>query len=123
MTCIILSQPHALDTIWSQAVETYSDAEHALDNLPTPFTNEENDALVVAAVGRAVQVIMALPARNLSDSLFKLDIAGVESADGIRFDCDAAAIMNEARKLLEKAMSRGERLTRDIPGLLEGVTL
>lgn len=122
MTCIILSQPHALDAIWSQAVEAYSDAEHALDNLPTPFANEENDALV-AAVGRAVQVIMALPARNLSDSLFKLDIAGVESADGIRFDCDAAAIMNEARALLEKATGRGAKLKQINPEFLEGVTL
>lgn len=122
MTCIILSQPHALDAIWSQAVEAYSDAEHALDNLPTPFTDEDNNALV-AAVGDALQVIMALPARNLSDSLFKLDIAGVENADGIRFDCDAAAIMSEARALLEQAMGRGARLTRDIPDLLAGVKL
>lgn len=122
MTCIILSQPHALDAIWSQAVEAYSDAEHALDNLPTPFTDEDNNALV-AAVGHAVQVIMALPARNLSDSLFKLDIAGVECADGVRFDCDAAAIMSEARALLEQATGRGATLTRDIPDLLEGVKL
>lgn len=122
MTCIILSRPHVLDAIWSQAVEAYSDAEHALDNLPTPFTDEDNNALV-AAVGDALQVIMALPARNLSDSLFKLDIAGVEGADGIRFDCDAAAIMSEARALLEQAMGRGARLTRAIPDMLEGVQL
>lgn len=122
MTCIILSQPHALDAIWAQAVEAYSDAEHALDHLPTPFTDDDNNALV-AAVGDAIQVIMALPARNLSDSLFKLDIAGVENADGIRFDCDAAAIMSEARALLEQAMGRGARLTRDIPDLLAGVKL
>ena len=122
MTCIILSQPHPLDPIWSQAVEAYSDAEHALDNLQSPFTDEENNALV-AAVGDAIKVIMALPARNLSDSLFKLDIAGVENTDGIRFDCDAAAIMSEARALLEQGMGRGATLTRDIPHLLEGVKL
>lgn len=122
MTCIILSRPHVLDAIWSQAVEAYSDAEHALDNLPTPFTDEDNNALV-AAVGDALQVIMALPARNLSDSLFKLDIAGVEGADGIRFDCNTAAIMSEARALLEQAMGRGAKLTRDIPDLLAGVKL
>tara|TARA_R110000787_G_scaffold208846_8_gene318933 strand:+ start:21287 stop:21655 length:369 start_codon:yes stop_codon:yes gene_type:complete len=122
MSWVIIKQPHPLDAIWSQAVEAYSDAEHALDNLQSPFTDEENNALV-AAVGDAVQVIMALPARNLSDSLFKLDIAGVENADGIRFDCDAAAIMSEARALLEKAMGRGARLARDIPDMLEGVQL
>lgn len=122
MTYIVFTQPHALDAIWSQAVEVFHNAGVAMDDLGGDFTNEELDT-VANDFAAAVQVIMALPARHLSDSLFKLDCAGIDGPDGIRPDCDATAIMNEANKLLDAAIARGTKLKKVMPDFLEGVTL
>tara|TARA_R110000868_G_scaffold305573_7_gene566627 strand:- start:10942 stop:11313 length:372 start_codon:yes stop_codon:yes gene_type:complete len=123
MTWIIIRQPHPLDIIWSKAFEDVSDAQSALDALGDDYTNAQADA-ATDAITAAIQVIMALPARTLSDSLIKLDLAGVDgSGDSIRCDCDVLAIMNEATGLLDAGIARGSKLMSVIPDLLEGVDL
>lgn len=121
MTCIIIKQPHPLDAIWEQAVEAVSNAHHAMIDLGDDFTNAQLDAAGDVTTA-AIQVVMALPARNLSDCLFKLDCAGIDDGH-IRVDCDARAIIAEATALLDAGHHRGVKLLFDCPGLLLGVDL
>jgi len=121
MTYIIIKQPHPLDKIWSAAFDAIDAANDAMDELGDDYTPED-----LAKAGdvrtEAILAIMALPARNLSDSIYKLDLAGIDGGT-CRDDCDMRAIMNEATDLMDAAISRGTKLVKEVPGLLEGVTL
>lgn len=105
MTYTIIKHPHPLDAIWSQAIEDYSDACSAIEGFPDNFADEQLDAAGAVRTA-AILAIMALPARNLADSLFKLDCAGVDSGN-IRSDCDPTAILNEAVHIHDEACARG----------------
>lgn len=86
MTYIIIKQPHPLDKLWEQAVEAVSDAQHAVDNQPSDFTDEQNDTLCNALLD-AIAVVIALPSRSVADSLYKLDLSGIgEDGPLVRFD-------------------------------------
>ncbi|MFC3442760.1 hypothetical protein ACFOKF_16415 [Sphingobium rhizovicinum] len=121
MSWIILKQPHPLDAIWSQAMEAVSDAQHAVDAQPEDFSDAQNDALC-AVLLKAIAVVIALPARDLSDSLVKLDLSGL-GEDGPLSDFDHHEIMREACALADAAIVRGGKLLKAVPNLLEGVTL
>lgn len=114
MTYTITKTPHPLDAIWSDAAEAYSDAvsaRDALDTLGEGCTDEQIDA-AADAVTAAIMTIMALPARNVADSLFKLDCAGIDDGN-IRTDCDPSAIINEANDVLNAAIARGRQ--KEVP--------
>ncbi|MBA4091416.1 MAG: hypothetical protein C0494_12620 [Sphingobium sp.] len=121
MTDIIITQPHPLDAIWSQATEAVEDAQSAIDALPNPYTDEEIDPLVMTHL-KAVGVVLALPARNLSDCLYKMDKAGL--LDGARLvDFDHDVVVQETFAVLNAAVARGTKLKALNPEFLEGVTL
>lgn len=121
MTYIIIKQPHPLDAIWSHAMEMADEAQDAIDALSQPYTNEEVDPLVEKRMAAALAVI-ALPARNIADCIYKLDLTG--SLDDPPFvGCDRAAIITEALGLIDVGTSRGAKLLKGLPGLLEGVSL
>lgn len=121
MTYIILKQPHPLDAIWEQAVEAVSNAQYAVDSQPDDFTNADNDRLNEALL-EAIAVVIALPARHVSDSLYKLDLSGL-SDEGELVGIDQRAIFQEGLTLMDAALLRGDKLMKQIPDLLEGVTL
>lgn len=121
MSWIILKQPHVLDTIWSMASDAVDKTQSAIDDLVAPYTNEEMDALVNANVA-AILAVMALPARNIDDALYKLTISGPLDCgpmDGI----DREAILNEALETVDAGRCRGRKLINANPNLLEGITL
>ena len=121
MTSIIITRPHPLDRIWEQAVEAVSDAHHAVENQPRGFTNEENDALNEVLID-AISVVMALPARHVADSLYKLDLTGL--ADTGHLICfDQRAVFQEGLAVMEAAIARGAKLKKELPDVLEGVAL
>lgn len=119
MTYIIIKQPHPLDKIWTAAFDAIDAANDAMDELGSDFTDEE---LKKAGDLRteAIMAIMALPARNLSDSIYKLDLAGIDGGT-CRDDCDMRAIMNEATDLLDVAISRGRKLKSELSDTSTGV--
>lgn len=121
MTYIILTQPHPLDAIWSHAKEKVDDAQTAIDNLPEPYTNDEIDALVDKHIEAAI-VVLALPARDVDDCIFKLDLTGPLNGAPLA-DFDRSAITAEALALLSAAIARGTKLKTLNPEFLEGVTL
>lgn len=100
MTWAIIKLPHPLDGVWSRVCEDL-DAANELEN-----GSEE-------ATTAAIMTIMALPARDLADSLYKLDCVGIDGPTP-RSDCDLQAIMNEACGLIDAAMERGRRLSPQI---------
>lgn len=120
MSWVTFKQPHPLDGVWSQALDAVQNAQTAMDDLGADFTDEEL-AEAGDAVTAVLNVIWALPARNLSDSLIKLSLAGVE--DSPRTDCDIGAILIEAIGLLDASVARGEKLRGIMPDFLEGVIL
>ncbi|MEE4452886.1 hypothetical protein [Novosphingobium resinovorum] len=95
MTWAIIKQPHPLDAIWSRACEDLDDANELASG------SEE-------ATTAAIMAIMALPARNLADSLYKLDCAGIDRPSP-RTDCNLQAIMDEACTLTDAAIALGQR--------------
>lgn len=121
MSWIILTQPHPLDCFWSDALRAVENAQTALDDLGKGVTDE---ALEHAAsdLTAAIRALMALPARNPSDSLYKLMLAGVDNDHAPRTDCDFDAIMNEATAVLDAAIAQGAAMLSIEPGLLEGIT-
>lgn len=119
MSWIIIKQPHPLDRIWSKAMEDIEQANAALDALDTDFSDAEVDAAKDRRT-EAMLAIMALPARSVSDSAYKLDLAGIDGGH-LHVDCDAHAIMEEMISVLDAAIGRGKRLVSQVPGLLEGV--
>lgn len=121
MTSIIITQPHPLDKIWEQAVEAVSDAQHAIEGTPKDYTNEEIDALV-EVLQDAVAVVIALPARHVADSLYKLDLSGLAD-EGHLNAFDQRAIFQEGISVMDAAIGRGAKLTKELPDLLLGVTL
>lgn len=121
MTYIILKQPHPLDGIWSAAMIAVDDAHEAIDALPSPYTNEEIDALVDKHTA-AVLALIALPARNAADCIYKLDLTGPLDS-GPMAGCDRAAIITEALSLINVGVSRGAKLMSAMPDLLEEVAI
>lgn len=121
MTYIILKQPHPLDGIWSAAMSAVDDAQDAIDALPSPYTNDAIDALVDNHTAAALAVI-ALPARNAADCIYKLDLTGPLDS-GPMVGCDRAAIITEALSLIDAGVSRGVKLMSAMPDLLEQVAL
>ncbi|MAN12137.1 MAG: hypothetical protein CMN63_06950 [Sphingobium sp.] len=121
MSWIIIKQPHPLDSIWSVAMAAVNDAQDAIDALPSPYTDEEIDALVNSHTA-AAQAVIALPARGLVDCIYKMNLTGpMDSGPAAGFDRDA--IISEALSLIDAGVSRGNRLLNAVPGLLEGVSL
>lgn len=100
MTWAIIKSPHPLDAIWLRASEDLDDAR-------------ELDVGRDEAITAAVMTIMALPARNLGDSILKLDCVGIDRPDP-RTDCDLKAIMQEACDLIDSAVNRGLRMFPDL---------
>lgn len=121
MTFIILKQPHPLDDIWSAAMIAVDDAQEAIDALPSPYTNEEIDALVDRHTA-ATLAALALPARNVADCIYKLDLTGPLDS-GPMAGCDRNAITGEALALIDAGISRGAKLNALNPDFLEGVIL
>lgn len=95
MTWAVIKTPHPLDAIWSRACED-------LDNANELTVGSEE------ATTAAIMAIMALPARNLADSLYKLDCAGIDTPTP-RTDCNLQAIMDEACTLTDAAVALGRR--------------
>lgn len=108
MTWIIFKQHHPLDKVWSDAVEALSDADSAMEALGDVYTDDQINAAGAVRMD-AIRTILALPARNISDSLYKLDCCGIDDGHLIN-DCDPAAIMDEARDLLDSAIAQGRGL-------------
>ena len=121
MTYIILTQPHPLDAIWTLAVEAVHKARVAVDAQPPDFTDEDNNALCSVLID-AIAVVIALPARHVEDSLYKLDMSGL-GADGPLSDFDHDAILQEGLSLIDAAIARGAKIKALNPEFLEGVTL
>jgi hypothetical protein len=121
MTWIILKQSHPLDAIWSAAMIAVDDAQEAIDALPSPYTNEEIDALVDQHTAAALAVL-ALPARGVADCIYKLDLTGPLDA-GQMMGTDRNAITAEALALIDAGISRGAKLMSAMPDLLEEVAL
>lgn len=107
MTYTITTQPHPLDGIWSLAKDRWESADTAVSALGSSFEDHELDA-AGALLTEAVQGICALPARNLSDTFFKLNITGVWDGQP-RNDVDIPGILLEGMELLEAALTRGRR--------------
>ncbi|PZR78057.1 MAG: hypothetical protein DI537_42545 [Stutzerimonas stutzeri] len=110
MTYAIIKYPHPLDDLWSFAMEAVEKAEAAVDDLKKPYTDAEIDKLVEVR-NRAVDAALALPARNLSDTLYKLNVSGI--CDHVTVSADGSAILNEALSVLEDGMERGRDLQRE----------
>ena len=108
MTWIIFKQPHPLDKVWSDAIEALSDADSAMDALGDDYTDEQINAAGAVRMS-AILTVLALPARNISDSLYKLDCCGIDDGHLIN-DCNPAAIMDEAREMLDASIARGRGL-------------
>jgi hypothetical protein len=121
MTYIILKRPHPLDGIWSGAMSAVDDAQDAIDALASPYTNDAIDALVDRHTAAALAVI-ALPARNAADCIYKLDLTGPLDS-GPMVGCDRAAIITEALSLIDAGVLRGAKLMSAMPDLLEEVAL
>lgn len=107
MIYTITKSPHPLDAIWGDATEALCDADAAMDALGDNYTDEQLNAASEVRTA-AIMTIMALPARNVADSLYKLDLAGIDSGH-IRTDCDPSAIINEANAVLNAALARGSQ--------------
>jgi len=120
MTWIIIKQPHLLDSAWELASEAYSDANSALNALPSDASDEQSNAATDRLVA-TIHTLVALPARNISDCIIKLTASGVEDGDSYP-GIDVREIINEMTCVLDAACQRGAHLKRDIPGLLEGVS-
>lgn len=119
MTWIIFKQPHPLDALWSLAMAAVDEAHEAVEALRENYTNEEMDALVDKH-SDAAQAVLALPARNVADCIYKLDLTG--PLDGCQLVwADRNAITDEALSLIDAAVSRGEKLKKSMPDILEGV--
>lgn len=121
MSWITIKRAHPLDGVWSQAMEAVSDAQAAADNQPADFTDAQNDALCGVLLD-AIAVVMALPARDVSDSLYKLDLSGL-GEDGPLTRFDQNEIMREALAVNDAAITRGAKLLRCLPDLLEEVAI
>lgn len=121
MTWIILKQPHPLDGIWSAAMIAVDDAQDAIDALPSPYTNEEIDGLVDKH-SAAAMAVLALPARDVADCIYKLDLTGPLEGGQIVW-ADRDAITSEALGLIDAGVSRGAKLMSAMPDLLEEVAL
>ncbi|WP_311269732.1 hypothetical protein [Sphingobium sp. WCS2017Hpa-17] len=65
---------------------------------------------------------LRLPARHVPDSFYKLDLSGL-SDEGELVGIDQRAIFQEGLTLMDTALLRGDKLMKQIPDLLEGVTL
>lgn len=116
MTWIIFKQPHVLDKVWNDARAALREADSAMDGLGDNYTDEQINAAGAVRMD-AIQAILALPARNISDSLYKLDCCGIHDCHLIN-DCDPSAIMDEARDLLNAAVVQGQRLVSAERGIL-----
>ena len=121
MTSIIIKQPHPLDRLWTLINLDLEQADDALEALPDDCSNEERDAAVDHRLS-IVHAMMALPARHLDDCLAKLTASGCEHGDEVS-GCNVREILNEAVQVMDAAMSRGGKLLKAVPGLLEGVSL
>lgn len=121
MSYIILKQPHPLDGLWNIAAKAVSDTQDAIDNAPPNCADANMDALVYANA-KAVLAVIALPARHVDDSIYKLSITG-PLGEGTIADIDREAILNEAIDVVAAAYARGQKLRAVMPDLLEGVTL
>lgn len=120
MSWIIIPQPHPLDKLWSVALAAVQTAEDMFEALGEDYTREQANA-AGDALAEALAGLWALPARNMSDVLIKLNLADLDGA--IRDDCPIRDIMNEATEVVDAAMARGAALVKHQPDLLEGVTL
>lgn len=109
MSWIIIKRPHPLDRVWSRAIADVEAANSAMDALGDDFTDEQLDA-AGAVRTEAIMTVMALPARSIDDSIYKLDLAGIDGGH-LRTDCDPSAIMNEMLSVLDTAVGRGARYT------------
>ena len=121
MSWIIIKQPHPLDEVWRYACQQREAAQDAVDALPDGTSQEQEDA-ASAALYAAEMAIIGLPARNFSDCVVKLTVSGLETGD-VLTGCDPTTIVNEMTSVMDAAIHRGEKLRRDVPGLLEGVSL
>ncbi|MFX4086136.1 hypothetical protein ACKU27_13645 [Sphingobium yanoikuyae] len=110
MTWIITTPPHPLDEVWSNAIKALSDADEAMERLGEDATDNQLNA-VGDVRSDTITEILALPSRNVSDCLFKLECCGVAEGHLIN-DCDPAAIMDEAKDLLDAAIAKGCGLIR-----------
>lgn len=95
MTWAVIKTPHPLDAVWERASED-------LDNANELAVGSEE------ATTAAIMTIMALPARNLADSILKLDCVGIDRTNP-RTDCNLKAIMEEACALIDAAVTLGRR--------------
>lgn len=105
MTYTITTGPHPLDKVWSDAIEAMHNAQCDME---AAKTDGEMNA-VAARITEAFLTLMALPARNLSDCLYKFDVAGVDHGC-FRNDCDPHALLEEAHDVLNAAIVRGSAL-------------
>ncbi|MBZ9649406.1 hypothetical protein K9B33_17870 [Sphingobium sp. 3R8] len=120
MTYIIITQPHPLDNLWGVALEAVQAAEDMFEALGEDYTNDEANS-AGAALSEALGAVWALPARNMSDIIVKLNLADLDGAT--RDDCPVREIMNEATEILDAGIARGTKLKALNPEFLEGVTL
>lgn len=124
MSWIIIPQPHPLDKLWSVALDAVQTAEDMFDALGEDYTNEQADE-AGEVLTEALAGLWALPARNMSDVLVKLNLADLDGA--IRNDCPIRDIMDEATEVLDAGVARGTALMTHKPDLLadplEGVAL
>jgi len=111
MTYVIIKEPHPLDKVWGAAIEAVEQANGRMELLGSDFTDAELDAAGDVRTA-AILTVLALPARNLSDSLYKLDLAGIDGGH-LRNDCDPSAIINEANDVLNAALRRGHDMKRE----------
>ncbi|KKW92271.1 hypothetical protein [Sphingobium chungbukense] len=122
MSWIIIKYSHPLDQIWSKAMAEVDDAQDAIDALPDGYSDEEIDALVDKH-STAAQAILALPARNVADCIYKLDLTGPLDGGQIVW-ADRDAITNEALTLIDAAVARGAKLKARLnPEILEGIAI
>ncbi|MBA4092045.1 MAG: hypothetical protein C0494_15845 [Sphingobium sp.] len=122
MSWVTLKRQHPLDKLWSVAIDAVSNADTVMDRLGSEFTDEQLNAAGTLRT-EAIMTVMALPARNIADSLYKLDLAGVDGDASPRTDCDLRSLMNEATAVLDAEISRGAKLQRYMPDLLEEVAI
>lgn len=110
MTYSIAKQAHPLDDIWSHAQELHSDCVLAFEKV-----KDHEDEAVYNAAGdardRATHAIMALPARNLGDTLYKLTVSGFWDGEPRFSGRQLAVILDEGQELLEEALQLGRAET------------
>lgn len=104
-TYTIIKTPHPLDKVWDAALEELDRACSAYRDAPDDIDDEADEVLADIRYA-AIDTVMALPARNVSDVIAKMMAAGHGTPAPIdEYSLDS--LFKEATAVIDAAVQRG----------------